>query len=63
MTPSGRKRAEMERQRIERQAREQRERTRLQRDAAKHAMAFWNIALAAGWRTTMRRRDPARDRL
>ena len=41
----------MERARRERQAREQNERTRLKRATAKHVMAIWNVALAAGWRT------------
>ena len=41
----------MERERHEREAREQSERTRLKRAAARHAMGFWNTALAAGWRT------------
>jgi hypothetical protein len=41
----------MERERREREARELSERTRLKRAAAKHAMALWNAALAAGWRT------------
>jgi hypothetical protein len=40
----------MERERREREALEQSERTRLKRAAAKHAMALWNAALAAGWR-------------
>jgi len=41
----------MEREHREREALEQRERTRLQRATAKHIMALWNTALAAGWRT------------
>jgi hypothetical protein len=41
----------MERQRRERGAQELVERTRLKRAAAKHTMALWNAALAAGWRT------------
>jgi hypothetical protein len=51
MTPSAHKRAQMERDRREREARELSEHTRLKRAAAKHAMALWNAALAAGWRT------------
>jgi len=47
MTPSARKRAELERERIKREA----ERLTLKRRAAKHVMALWNAALAAGWRT------------
>ena len=38
-------------ERREREARELSERTRLKRAAAKHIMAVWNAALAAGWRT------------
>jgi hypothetical protein len=41
----------MERERREREARELSERSRLKRAAARHTMAFWNVALAAGWRT------------
>ena len=41
----------MERERGEREALEQSERTRLKRAAAKHIMDLWNTALAAGWRT------------
>ena len=51
MTPSAHKRHQMEMERREREARELRERTRLKRAAAKHVMALWNAALAAGWRT------------
>jgi hypothetical protein len=51
MTPSAHKRAQMEREEREREAREVSERTRLKRATAKHAMALWNTALAAGWRT------------
>ena len=50
-SPGAHKRHQMERERHEREALEQSERTRLKRAAAKHAMALWNIALAAGWRT------------
>lgn len=51
MTPSARKRAEMERQRLESEALDQSKRTRLKRATAKHVMSIWNAALAAGWRT------------
>jgi hypothetical protein len=51
MTPSARKRAQMERERREREARELDERTRLKRATARHTMALWNMALAAGWRS------------
>ena len=51
MTPSANRRAQMERERREQLAHELSERTRLKRAAAKHVMAFWNMALAAGWRT------------
>ena len=47
MTPSARKRADMERERIAREA----ESLRLKHAAARHVMALWNAALAAGWRT------------
>jgi hypothetical protein len=45
-------RNQMEHERHEREAREQSERTRLKRAATKHAMGFWNAALA-GWRTIL----------
>ena len=51
MTPSAHKRHQMEMERRAREARELREQTRLKRAAAKHVMALWNAALAAGWRT------------
>lgn len=51
MTPSAHKRHQMERERREREARELSERTRLKLAAVKHVMAFWNAALAAGWRS------------
>jgi len=47
MTPSARKREQMERERREREA----EGLRLKRAAATHIMALWNAALDAGWRT------------
>ena len=50
-SPGARKQHQMERQCREREALEQSGRTRLKRAAAKHAMGFWNAALAAGWRT------------
>ena len=50
-SPGAHKRYQMERERREREALEQSERTRLKRAAAKHIMALWNAALAAGWRT------------
>jgi hypothetical protein len=50
-SPSANKQHQMERGRREREALEQSKRTRLKRAAAKHAMGFWNAALAAGWRT------------
>ena len=50
-SPGAHKRYQMERERREREALEQSERTRLKRAAAKHVMALWNAALAAGWRT------------
>ena len=51
MTPSAHRRAQMEWERREREAREIDERTRLKRATAKHIMALWNAALAASWRT------------
>jgi hypothetical protein len=51
MTPSAHRRAQMEREEREREAREMSQRTRLKREAARHIMALWNTALAAGWRT------------
>jgi hypothetical protein len=51
MTPSAHRRAQMERERREREAHGLSERTRLKRATAKHTMALWNVALAAGWRT------------
>ena len=51
MTPSANKRAQMERERREREARELDERTQLKRATARHTIALWNTALAAGWRT------------
>lgn len=51
MTPSANKRHQMERERIDREARELSQHTRLKRDAAKRIMVLWNGALAAGWRT------------
>ena len=50
-SPGANKQRQMERERREREAHELSERTRLKRAAAKHVMAFWNTALAAGWRT------------
>ncbi len=41
----------MELQRRAREALERTERNRLKAATAKHAMAPWNVALAAGWRT------------
>jgi hypothetical protein len=51
MTPSANKRHQMERERLEREARELAEHTQLKRDAVKHVMALWNVSLASGWRT------------
>jgi hypothetical protein len=51
MTPSAHRRHLIE---LERRAREQRdyaERNKLKHEAARHTMALWNMALAAGWRT------------
>ena len=50
-SPGARKRHQIERDRRDREALEQSERTRLERAAMKHAMGFWNAALAAGWRS------------
>ena len=50
-SPGAHRRYQMEPERREREALEQSERTRLKRAAAKHSMALWNAALAAGWRT------------
>src|SRR5438105_2393280 len=41
---------QMERERREREAQELSERTKLKRATARHIMALWNMALAAGWR-------------
>ena len=49
-SPGASQRYRMERERREREARELAERTRLKQATAKHVMAFWNSALAAGWR-------------
>lgn len=51
MTPSAHKQHQLERERRDREAQELVERTRLKRATAKHIMALWNTALAAGWRT------------
>lgn len=50
-SPGASQQYRMERERREREALERSERTRLKRATAKHIMALWNTALAAGWRT------------
>ena len=50
MTPSARKRHQMERELLEQQASEMARQAHLKRVAAKHTMALWNIVVAAGWR-------------
>ena len=52
-SPGAHKRYQMERERLEREEHELSGRTRLKRAAARHTMAFWNVALAAGWRTIL----------
>ena len=51
MTPSARKRHQMELEARERARRELRDATKHKRAAAKRVMAMWNAALTAGWRT------------
>lgn len=50
-SPGASKQYRMEMERRELEARELDERTRLKRAAARHTMALWNAALAAGWRS------------
>ena len=50
MTPSAHRRHQMERERLERQAREHTERARLKMATAKHAMALWNVAVGGNCR-------------
>jgi hypothetical protein len=50
-SPGAHKRHHMERARREREALARSQRSRLKRATAKHVMALWNAALAAGWRT------------
>jgi hypothetical protein len=51
MNLSAHKWAQLATERRKREARELSEGTRLKHATAKHTMALWNVALAAGWRT------------
>jgi hypothetical protein len=51
MSLSAHKQHQLERQRREDEERRNRERDRLKWQATRHAIALWNMALAAGWRT------------